>query len=1359
MDSELPPLSGTGSQQSDREPAERPEAIAALIRTIERRYGYLPGSYVPALEAHDVLADLWQHARRAYLDNPLPDPFKDRLLMYLGRHSSAPYALLFHGAALLVRGADPPSEALLSAPGRPPPELLSQSIELLATAPGIDLVWPEPESELEAALFRCLEAIFIGHERAPRCRDTLKTFLGPANAARLFGLLGYARSMHLWAETNPEVCFVVDEAMEEHLDRLLALLPGLPRLIESLPVEAGPPVREGPRPLLPPHVIEPPTDFVFRIRVRPKPEVEHLSDSFERLTGHSVEAFRTDPDLLMQIVEDEDREAMREILTRRPHVVSPRVIRFRRSNGETLWLELRVASEVDDTGEVIAVEGIARDVTDRVRAEKLVKSSSRLLHTVLELMPDAVLVFTPGQRIAAANRAAEQMFGYGPDELARLDPARLNVDRAHFERLLDTLRRRFQAETVVQLDLTMRRRDGELFPTEQTVTAMRGEDGEPLGFVAVIRDTSLRRQAEVAVRTAEARWRTFTDHAPQHVLTLSPDFEITFANRGFDPEHPLPVGKRLFDHLPPDAREPLRKALERASETHRPEQFDARGFDVEGRPTYLQISVAPLGRNGELMEFLITFFDVTELKRTEAALRESEALWRLLVESSPQSIVTVEPDFRISFLNRSFAGRPAEELLNTDALAWVSPGERDRARAILEEVLRTGTPATYETEIVSAEGEPVWMEVTAARLERSDGSRALLLNAHDIRDRKRAEQRLREWEQRWRSILQNAPNTILSLDLEGRITFVNHALPGSATRSMLGKSIYELLAPEYREMLRELLQRVVKTGRRETWEMSGLGPAGLTACFQNSVGPLTVDGRVESLVMVSTDITDRKQAETALQESEERFRTVFEHGPIGMAIFGPDLTVLRANRALCRMLALDEDCVSFSIEETYPPGQAQVPVDLARRLFSGELDRLDFERPIVTRDGRMIWGHVIASVVRDASGRPLYGLWMVEDIDERRKTEQALRRSAAQLAEAQRLAHVGSWSWSFEDRSFDCSDELLRIYGLEREEVGGDYRALASRVHPEDREKVRRITRATLKWHRPYDFEHRIVRPDGTVRIVRSRGSVEYDAAGRPHCVYGTVEDVTEARRAFEERTRLYREAKSAVRARDEFLSIASHDLKTPLNALKLQVQALKRAVHSHEAAQLTPEQLLHRLESAERQIEKVVKLLGVLLDVTRISAGRMQLDYEPIALGTLACELVSRVREWPEARGTPIRLSVPQPIHGRWDRLRLEQVLNNLLSNALKYGEKRPVDLEMVRDGDQVVISVRDRGKGIAPEAQARIFDRFERAAGKHPGSFGLGLWIVRQVVEAMHGAVGVVSEEGRGATFTVRLPLEPPE
>jgi signal transduction histidine kinase len=238
-------------------------------------------------------------------------------------------------------------------------------------------------------------------------------------------------------------------------------------------------------------------------------------------------------------------------------------------------------------------------------------------------------------------------------------------------------------------------------------------------------------------------------------------------------------------------------------------------------------------------------------------------------------------------------------------------------------------------------------------------------------------------------------------------------------------------------------------------------------------------------------------------------------------------------------------------------------------------------------------------------------------------------------------------------------------------------------------------------------------------------------------------------------------EREQALRLRDEFLSVAAHELKTPLTPLHLRLARLARAVEAEPSGALPHARLGEDLGVMRRQVRKLTELINDLLDVNRITAGRLLPGPpEPVDLGQVAREVAARLAPAAREAGSEVqvRVEAPEGAVGLWDRGRIEQVVTNLLTNALTYGNGCPVLVSVSTHDTQAVLRVRDEGIGIAPEHLPRIFERFERAVSEsHYGGLGLGLYIARQIVEAHGGRIHVDSKPGEGATFTVELPRSP--
>jgi signal transduction histidine kinase len=248
------------------------------------------------------------------------------------------------------------------------------------------------------------------------------------------------------------------------------------------------------------------------------------------------------------------------------------------------------------------------------------------------------------------------------------------------------------------------------------------------------------------------------------------------------------------------------------------------------------------------------------------------------------------------------------------------------------------------------------------------------------------------------------------------------------------------------------------------------------------------------------------------------------------------------------------------------------------------------------------------------------------------------------------------------------------------------------------------------------------------------------------------------------ENARLYNEARAAVKLRDEFLSIASHELKTPLTSLRLKVDGMLRVAANGAGGPVDLAKLTARVHGVDKQLQRLTELVDALLDVSRAAGGQLQLRLEDVDLGAVVQAATERFKDDLAAAGCSLSVVVTgpegttrSPIFGRWDRLRLDEVITNFLSNAIKYGAGQPIQIRVSASKTTATIEIEDQGIGISAADQQRLFERFARVVSpEHYGGFGLGLWIVKLLVEAMGGKVAVRSTVGQGSVFSAELPRQ---
>ena len=420
--------------------------------------------------------------------------------------------------------------------------------------------------------------------------------------------------------------------------------------------------------------------------------------------------------------------------------------------------------------------------------------------------------------------------------------------------------------------------------------------------------------------------------------------------------------------------------------------------------------------------------------------------------------------------------------------------------------------------------------------------------------------------------------------------------------------------------------------------------------------------------------------------------------------------------------------------------------DILTRLTSNEILR-NYEARLLRKDGSIRHVLINSSVYRE-NNEFVHTRCFTRDITDRKLAEDRIRQSERQLrmittALPVLIAYVGSdRRYRFVNGAYEkwFDRPNTEMVGKSMREVLGD--DLYTIVQPN--------TELALRGQE-VTFQSEVPHRSGIPRYVKTTYLPDQNANGEIQGFITLVHDITD-------RKQLEEDLRSAIHARDEFLSIASHEIKTPLTSLKLQLQMTQRAVDPATQTVPSPEKLAKVLDISMRQILRLQGLIEDLLDVAKIQSGKLSLHREPVHLATLIHEVCERADPQLTESNTAIDLDIDLNIHGHWDRNRIEQVVINLISNAMKYAPGKPITIRTSTQGERAHLEVTDHGEGIPAEMHSLIFERFERQAStRHLPGLGLGLFIVKQIVEAHAGTITLTSEMGRGTTFMVTLPLAP--
>jgi PAS domain S-box-containing protein len=652
-----------------------------------------------------------------------------------------------------------------------------------------------------------------------------------------------------------------------------------------------------------------------------------------------------------------------------------------------------------------AVQVITRDVTERRKMEETLRESEKKLRLISENSRDIICLHDPDHRYVYISPACKEVLGYEPDELVGTNPWEL----VHPEDI-EALQKEGQEEALrgmpALLSYRIRKKSGEYIWFESVSQLLKDVAGNVSGFVTSSRDITERKSMEEAINLQRAYFQQLFDNSPDAILMTDTNSKVIQANKGsevlFGYSNEEVKGQSLTELIVPEvdvqeASDSFQRIL--GGEVIRKESVRRR---KDGSLVDVSILAYPIRSNDKLIGLYGVYSDISERKQAEEKLRQSEERYRALFDSSVIGTLLLDAKtMKVLMGNEAalkiFGFSSLEEGVGINVLDFVPQEDREINRELIKrELFEQDSRRDYDVRAITKDGREIWINVTGVRMMHK-GRLVGMVTFTDVTERKQAEEALRQSEERYRTILEEMEDAYFEVDLGGHLTFVNDSVCrdlGYSREELIGMSYKNFTIEEDIESVFRVFNEVYQTGvPNKGFPWKTIRKDGSHGFAETSISSLRNDkGEIIGFRGVGRDITERKQAEDKLRQSNENYRALFESSVIGaLVVDAKTMEVVMANQAAMIMFGFNSPEAGVNPLDFVPPEDRQKNLELIVKEVFEKDSREAIDLPAVTKDGRKIW--VSATGARITHNGKLAGLFSFTDITERKLAEEKLRQS------------------------------------------------------------------------------------------------------------------------------------------------------------------------------------------------------------------------------------------------------------------------------------------------------------------------------------------------------------------------------